>query len=279
MRWAVCALFVLALPASAIAGDYGVLPNIQTVGPANFYNWTGLYVGGQFGYGNTNADFSKATEPLIAFSLRELALENEVAPSTWPVLGKSGSDATGYGGFIGYNTQWQDLVLGVEGNYTHTNFSIFAPATPISRLTSAGGNTYSVTVNASGDLDLTDYGSLRLRAGYILGRFMPYGFAGVAIGSGNYSLNTLVYGQENPSSPPVVPCNTMIAPSCVDYAFPNSDTKNGALLYGFTVGGGLEVALTHNVFLRGEFEYLQFAPVANILVTSATARVGAGLKF
>jgi len=279
MRWVVCAVVVLALPGSAVAGDFDLPPSIQTVGPANFYNWSGLYVGGQFGYGDANSNFSQATDPLIAYSLRELALENDAAPSTWPVLGKGGKDATGYGGFIGYNTQWQDLVLSVEGNYTHTNFTTTAPSSPISRMTTAGGNTYSVTINASGDLDLTDYGSLRLRAGYILGNFMPYGFAGVAIGRADYNLSTLVYGQQNPSSPPVVPCNTAIAPTCVDYAFPNNESKSGALLYGFSVGGGLEVALTRNVFVRGEFEYLEFAPIAKITVSAVSGRVGAGLKF
>ena len=38
-------------------------------------------------------------------------------------------------------------------------------------------------------------------------------------------------------------------------------------------------ALTQNIFVRGEFEYIQFAPLASINVSIVGARVGAGLKF
>ena len=37
------------------------------------------------------------------------------------------------GAFLGYNTQWQDLILGVEAIYTHTNLNTTAPSTPIGR--------------------------------------------------------------------------------------------------------------------------------------------------
>jgi outer membrane immunogenic protein len=49
--------------------------------------------------------------------------------------------------------------------------------------------------------------------------------------------------------------------------------------YGFSVGGGFDVALTPNIFVRGEFEYTQFAPISNITVSISTVRAGAGFKF
>jgi len=51
------------------------------------------------------------------------------------------------------------------------------------------------------------------------------------------------------------------------------------LLYGFAVGGGMDVALTPNIFVRGEYEYTRFAPIANVLLTVTSARFGAGFKF
>ena len=30
--------------------------------------------------------------------------------------------SSGFGGFVGYNSQWDDVVIGVELNYTHGNF-------------------------------------------------------------------------------------------------------------------------------------------------------------
>jgi opacity protein-like surface antigen len=50
-------------------------------------------------------------------------------------------------------------------------------------------------------------------------------------------------------------------------------------MYGFSVGGGIDVALTSNIFVRGELEYVRFAPIGDILVSVTTARLGAGLKF
>ena len=108
-------------------------------------------------------------------------------------------------------TQWQDVVLGLEGNYTHTAFATTASVSPLlgangtGSIVSAGGNNYSVNLTGTGQLQITDYASLRARAGWVLGNFLPYGFTGLVVGRGNYSVTSLIYGQENPSSPPLFP--------------------------------------------------------------------------
>jgi hypothetical protein len=61
--------------------------------------------------------------------------------------------------------------------------------------------------------------------------------------------------------------------------FPGSAGRPGDLLYGFDVGGGMDVALTPNIFVRGEYEYTRFAPTSNVLITVSSARVGGGFKF
>jgi opacity protein-like surface antigen len=282
MRRVFCALLVLGLASPALADDdYPFLRSALTVGPATFTKWSGFYFGGQLGVADANVNFAGATQPLVSYSLRSTTLEDVVAPSGYEVLGRSTANAAGYGGFVGYNTQWQDLILGVEGNYTRTSFDATAPVTTISRITSAGSSTYSVNITGTGNLQLTDYASLRARAGPVVGDFLPYGFAGFVVGHGSYNVTSLVAGQQNLSSspPPVVPCNPLLTPTCVDYSFANSGSLGNALLYGFTVGGGLDWALTPNVFLRGEFEFIQFAPIANISVSIVGARVGAGFKF
>jgi opacity protein-like surface antigen len=50
-------------------------------------------------------------------------------------------------------------------------------------------------------------------------------------------------------------------------------------MFGFNVGVGVDVALTPSVFLRAEYEYVQFAPVANLIVDVNSVRAGAGFKF
>ena len=41
----------------------------------------------------------------------------------------------------------------------------------------------------------------------------------------------------------------------------------------------MDVAVTTNLFVRGEFKYIFFAPVNSIQVSLWSARVGAGVKF
>ena len=279
MRWVVgVAAVVLGLARPALAQDFDILRGSETVGPAAFTNWSGVYAGGQVSYSDLNADFSKATTPLVAQSLIELVLESDDHPSQWPVLGKGNTDAVGYGGFVGYNSQWQNLILGVEGNYTHSPATVVATQSPIlDRVVSAGGLGYSVNLLGTGSLTVNDYVSLRARAGYILNNFLPYGFIGFVVGDGEYSLTTQIYGQQSSASPAVLPCTP--STTCVNYNFVNSAAKQDALLYGFSIGGGLDWALTQQFFLRGEFEFVQFVPVNNIVLSTMTGRAGVGVKF
>jgi outer membrane immunogenic protein len=282
MRRVICALVLLAAPSIALAGDFDVLRGAQSVGPANFPNWSGYYVGGQATASDATADFTTSTRALVAQSLAELQLESVATPSAWPVLGKASTSAWGYGGYAGYNSQWQDMILGVEVNYTHEPMAMVAANTPIlNRVVAVGSNDDSVNVTGTGTLNITDYASLRARAGWIFGNFLPYGFAGLAFGRADYAVTSHVFGQQNlaTATPPVVPCNPLTVPTCVNYDATNSSSKNSVVMYGFSVGGGLEMAVVRNVILRGEFEYVQFAPISGITASIANLRGGVAYKF
>jgi outer membrane immunogenic protein len=280
MRWVICAAFVVALAPSAFAADLDILRGTQTVGPATFTRWSGFYAGGEFSYSSGNVDLSKATQPLLANSGQQLALVNLAHVDQWTPLGSNANaTATGFGGFAGYNTQWQDLVLGVEANYTHAPFKTVATNTPVDRTLSVAGDVDSVNVRGSGSLSITDFGSVRARFGYVVNNLLPYAFAGVALGRGSYTVTADASGQQNSdTSNPVVPC-TVNGTTCINYDFGSTISKSSALMYGFAVGGGLDWALTSNIFVRGEYEFIQFAPIANITAKISTARVGAGFKF
>jgi opacity protein-like surface antigen len=270
MRWVFCTLMVLGLMSPALAGDLDALRGSETVGPATFTRWSGFYAGGDFSYNNTTVDFSGATAPLVGFSLRNTMVQQQAAPSQWQVLGRGTDSAFGFGGFLGYNTQWQDVILGVEADYTRTSLGTTASSSPISRLVSVG-NVATVTIsNANGHLDLTDYAELRSRAGYIVGNLLPYGFVGFVVGRGDYSV----------SAQTDATCTSSTSTSeCGGFPITSSAGQGNALLWGLSAGGGLDWALTQNVFLRGEFEVIQFASIANINVPIVNARVGAGFKF
>ncbi|HUC48040.1 MAG TPA: outer membrane beta-barrel protein [Xanthobacteraceae bacterium] len=287
MRRVICAAFALMLAPSALLAprayaadlDMDTLRGPLTVGPAAFTRWSGFYAGGQLDYSSGNVDFSHATQPLVSYTLRNTTLEEQEQPSQWSALGNGSAQHTGFGAFAGYNTQWQDLILGIEGNYTHAPISAVASSNPISRIVTAGGIPYAVTISGSGSVQLTDFGSVRARMGYVLGNFLPYGFVGLALGRGNYAISAQVSGEYNQANGGTVPC-VVDNVSCLSLNFPaNSESKDSALLYGFTVGGGFDMAVTQNIFARAEYEYTQFAPLAGITTAISSVHVGGGFKF
>src|SRR5665213_2104896 len=86
-------------------------------------NWQGYYIGGQAGYGSSDENFNGTNQSLTAAMLANTVIENDLAVSRWGLnLGKSPARSSGYGGFAGYNSQWDDVVIGVEASYLHGSF-------------------------------------------------------------------------------------------------------------------------------------------------------------
>jgi len=266
-------LLSLASPALAADLDFDFLRGSETVGPGTFTRWSGFYVGGQIGYTNGNADFSHSTQSGVAYALRQTDLELQFAPSTWQVLGTANNSIASFGGFIGYNTQWEDAIFGVEANINRAGLNLHALSTPIGPLLTAPdsqGATHTVTMSGTGSITNLDFATLRFRAGYVVGNFMPYAFVGPAFGLANIAVG--VTGNN-------VQCTTTTPILCASFPFTTTYGLNSAVLYGFTVGGGVDVALTQNIFLRAEVEYDNFDPPPGIPLSLITGRVGAGLKF
>ena len=46
------------------------------------------------------------------------------------------------------------------------------------------------------------------------------------------------------------------------FSFTNSETKNGAIAFGWALGGGIDVMVMPNAFLRAEYEFVKFAPIS-----------------
>ena len=127
MRRVIYVLLAFAFAPSAFADDLSWLTGAQPAAPMNVNGWAGIYIGGQVSYSSAGGNFANTTQGPVGFSLRETTLEAEVGPSNWPVLGQANHSATGFGGFVGYNTQFERLVLGVEANYDQANLSLIAP--------------------------------------------------------------------------------------------------------------------------------------------------------
>jgi outer membrane immunogenic protein len=283
MRRLLVALCLFGFVSNASAQDFD-MPTLRGTSPfipatPKYTRWAGFYFGGQAAQSSAGMDFSGATQQLITYLLRTTVLENTQHPSEWGVLGKSNPTGSSFGGFVGYNVQFSDVIVGLDVHYNSSSFNGVAPVTPITRAVAAGGNNYLVTVDGAASMSITDYGAARFRAGWVVSNFLPYATLGVAVGRADITRSANVSGVENPPAGyPVTPCGPPLN-NCVPFSFSTAEGKKGAFLYGWSAGLGVDVLLMPNLFVRGEFEYTSFVEIQGIQAQIGTARVGAGLKF
>jgi opacity protein-like surface antigen len=278
LRWIICAVVMLAFAPSAFAQDFVLR------GSAPAYHWGGLYGGGQIGYTSSVINFSTAVGPEIAYILRDTTIETDEQISQWSLLGSRDPVSTAYGAFLGYNYEWQSVILGMELNYNHFALAAESSGALSRSFTDSAnlpaGHHYFYTMNVAGQsaFGMTDEATFRTRIGWEAGHFLPYFFAGLAVGRVDTATSTtLSYtATDYPDSeePPLAP----LTPISVPPQF-NGASQSGQFDYGFATGLGLDFAVTANLFVRGEFEYIYFAPINGIQVSLSSARVGAGFKF
>jgi outer membrane immunogenic protein len=235
----------------------------------SYVRWDGLNFGAQMGLSSMDTDFGNSTSSIVAFILRNSTLENEFAPSNWTTLPSDITNGKQYGAFLGYNFQWDQLVLGVDGAYNRAASINASAIDSITRIvTTSDAVIHNVTIDASSSLKLIDYATLRARAGYAIGQFLPYAVVGAAVGRFNYATAATVTDIQTVGG--------VVQPAFIQSG---SNDKINAITGGFVVGLGLDVAVLPNVFVRGEWEYVGFAPISGVRASMNTGRVGLGVRF
>jgi outer membrane immunogenic protein len=273
MRWLLCGLVFIGAAQQACAADLGdaFLRGSSTIINTNSgITWDGAYVGAHFGGAASGTDFSGATSSLVAFLLRNTTIERENNVSGWTTLGKGDTTGTSYGGFAGYNMQWDQAVLGIEGSYNRTSLTMSANDSMARSFSTSDGFTNDVSVLAGSSIHITDYGTLRVRGGWAAGNFMPYGFVGFALGRADVSRSATVTARGT---------NATTGQTYGPVTLTTSENKTGDFAYGFATGLGVDVALMQNIFVRAEYEYVQFGQFNDLKTHIHTARIGGGLKF
>src|SRR5665213_2002606 len=268
-RAALAALtLVLAVPAGASAQDFLRGSLFNSAGT----RWDGINLGVQLGLSNMHADFGNSTSALVAFALRNTTVENEFSPSSLTTLPSTTTNGRQYGAFLGYNVQWDQLVVGFDLAYNRTSSLEASASDSIARQVVTSDNVNNVvTITAQSSVTLIDYATMRARAGYAFGQFLPYAVVGAAVGRFDYANTATVHDVGTPlAGSSVSAFNTLDT---------ESDSKNNAVVGGALVGLGLDVAVLPHVFVRAEWEYIAFAPVGGIRTTLNTGRVGIGARF
>jgi outer membrane immunogenic protein len=241
----------IALTGSAFAADLAPPPPAYV--PPAPYSWTGLYAGLQVGYawGKDPSDTTFITPTIAAVPPTDLA------PGTPGVAGIFLNDSFGHnpqgvigGAHAGYQlqlTQWSwfsssGVVIGVEGSVdgTSINNTVFDPFSELAVRT-------QVPVE----------GSIRLRAGVAWDRLLVYATGGAAFTSIKDSYT---------DTTGFVTGTLGFAPG-VPGAY-EAITKNRS---GWTVGGGLQYAVTDNWSIGAEYRYSDFGHYTDYPFTSYVA--------
>ncbi|AIQ92759.1 porin [Methylobacterium sp. XJLW] len=276
--------------------------------PAPVVDWSGVYLGGHGGYTSGGLAQRDAMQSTLAnyFSYRDI--ENEFSVSKFLSLPGTRTHGASFGAFAGFNVQFDDIVLGIEADYTHTNQNSWSTNSISRIMTTSGGNSETVNLSGTSNTRIDDYGSIRARAGYAFGNLLPYVTAGAAIGqvtindtvavqnygysattyAANQALTTglpaAVYNHGYASFNPNFPLNRSTPAGqgiqTIPYA-PTTLTANARTktIGGVALGFGLEYAITPNILVRGEYQYVQFQDFNGHKAELNTVRGGAAVKF
>jgi outer membrane immunogenic protein len=277
MRYLIIAVGLFGLVSRAVAADYGLptLRGSQSFVPAapTMVDWGGFYMGGQIGVGDGHANFNGVNgRPFSGITVPNL-LESQFGISqSGGTIGSADAFGMNFGGFVGYNSQWDDVVLGLEVNYSRSSAPITtqggANSVPGVFTTTDGAQWTNLSVAANGTMNVTDMATFRTRAGFVMGSFLPYFMAGFALGRADITHTAIVSGTQTPLANP---------PAGFTYAV--TDNRSGAVVHGWSAGGGVDFMLTPNMFVRGEIEYITLSSVNGVSTALTNGRVAAAVKF
>jgi len=215
-------VFACSLVTSAYAGTETFSgKEMKQVAPAPAptcdFTWTGFYIGGNAGYGwgNADTDFRPLPDPVTFGSLEPTTL----SPDPGGFIG---------GGQIGYNYQWNWLVLGAETDFQGSDIEGDDSRFNFPDITGVGNGPAAFLFAHE---RMQWLGTVRGRIGFApICRLLIYGTGGFAYGNVDYSANTN-FGNGNPTYP-------------VDF----TETKTG-----WTAGGGVEYAISNHWTVRAEY--------------------------
>ncbi len=198
------------------------------------FSWTGCYLGGNGGGAWGRSDVNTTVTSQVPFNV---AFVNELTREQSPVLHPEGATV---GGQLGCNRQFGHLVLGGETDFNYFGLKNSISTTFPTALVDPARQ--SVTTNSS--IETRWLFTARGRLGYAWDTWLVYGTGGLAMtridASAKYS-------------------NVVLNPqSLIESEFASASTTK----VGWTVGAGVEHAISKNWTAKLEYLYADFGSVA-----------------
>ncbi|MCA0424087.1 MAG: outer membrane beta-barrel protein [Proteobacteria bacterium] len=262
------------------AADYlrGPLPEpAARVSEPPAYDWSGFTITGMGLYGTGKADQSRLANNTAMSAFPDLGGTSAIA--SLANFGRPNLRGNGFSVAVGYNTMWDDVVVGVEAEYSRmggTGTSSFGPITR--NVYSDTSNSWDTTLSGEARTRVRDYMVGRMKVGAAYDRFLPFVTLGVA--AGRVTSNAHVYGTTQQYYNDLDPTTSLPRSTAASGVIVGDGrTKTGSYTWGYALGLGMDVAITDNIFLRGQYEYLGFGSNNNAHVGLNTFKGGAGVKF
>lgn len=254
------ALSAMALSGPALAADLPTrrAPPVYVPPPVPVFTWTGFYAGGQVGYGFGE---DRALLNLAAGLPAGIAVPGGLPP----VFYGSRPEGVIGGAHIGYNYQFGNgmfggggLVLGVEGSVDGSdNRATGDVGTALGAAFGvAGVPAGALTNTVRKDIE----GSARGRIGIAVDRALFYATGGAAFAQFHSSYNVALGA--------LIPGAAGIGLNLGNYAHTR---------VGWTIGGGVEYAVTPNWTLRAEYRYTDFGTFTDPVLGGVAGLPAAGL--
>jgi len=224
----------------AVAAD---LPIIEPVYSTPLYDWNGFYAGINAGYGG--GVFKHPFQLIGPEEEVEPGVAEFVPPGPGEIILATGSADVTAGGFVGglqagYNWQWnENFLLGIEGDIQGSSIDGRVSL----NITDEEGTFLPPGESADFDLGtrLDWFATIRPRIGWVNDRFVVYATGGLAWGRTTSSINGTIADQ-----------------AVIDESVTNDR-------FGWTIGAGIEYALTDNITFKTEYLYTDLGsePIIN----------------
>jgi opacity protein-like surface antigen len=257
---------VAATGAMAADLDSPVLRGSYAPPPSAEVDWNGFYFGGFAGYTNGRFELLEKAGPLLDGLVNTTTVPNiGFVPFEIQATRRVNKRDSSFGGFLGYNWHQDDIVYGLELDYTRLDLRgnvtseafVFNP----DPLTNPPFTRQRLAAEAT--TRIKDYGTLRARFGYTVGSALPFVTFGVAVARVDRQTQARI---DN--------VNPLTGASTVADVRNRLDRDQTSI--GFTGGVGLDWMVFPGALLRAEYQHIYFD---EIRTTVSTGRVGLGVKF
>jgi outer membrane immunogenic protein len=249
-------ILLASVGAVALSGSAALAADIPSRAPPPVYlpppplfTWTGIYVGGQVGYAwASGANRVSGVDPFTG-----IAFNTSIGQNPNGVIG---------GANVGYNYQipaWSwfsssGAVIGLEGSVDGTSLTNTAAF--------AFPDGTSLTARTRAEIQ----GSIRGRLGIAWDRLLIYATGGAAFGG--FKTDFTIFGP------------AFVSPAGVPFGAFGGTSNFSNTRVGWTVGGGIQYAITNNWSVRAEYRFTDWGRINNTLFSGdAFAVAFPGIAF